>query len=139
MMKEFSVIPAAPGWFLVGVRSEGVANVMPIGGWVVTVTFDGSTRDEPIITTTPLVGMSAWGDAESLEAPPAHDFEYQVFAPGENPLNWAKQWEEVYGRKITTWDVSNWWPSKAPVFATADETLWSEAVLPADDVEPLEE
>lgn len=53
-MKEINVMPAAPGWFLVGVN--------------------------------PLIGASAWGDVGSLESPPAYDFEYQVFAPGENPL-----------------------------------------------------
>lgn len=130
-------MPAAPGWFLVGVNDDNVANVMPIGGWVVIATvnrWDGVIQGEPVFTTLPLIGESAWGDVGSLEPPPAHGFEYQVFAPGENPLAWAEKWE-MYGRKIVSWDVSNWWPSKAPVFATVDETLWTDDSIPTDGVE----
>lgn len=130
MDKTYSVIPAAPGWFAVVVDNEDKATVLPIAGWVVTVGH--REFGDPIILTTPLAGFSAWGDVGSAEAI-SDDLDYQVFAPGENPLPWAEKWEKQYGRKIASWDVSNWWPSKSPVFATADETLWTDDSIPPEE------
>ena len=55
-----------------------------------------------------------------------------VFGPGQNPLPWAGEIEEWGGERIAEWDVSDWMPSQAPVFATADEALWTADSLPMD-------
>lgn len=55
---------------------------------------------------------------------------WKTFAPGENGLRWAERWQEETGRRIEQWDVSVWWPSKSPLFATDDETLWSDDFIP---------
>ena len=134
MDKSYSVIPAAPGWFVVAIDEDNVAYVLPLAAWRIEtceVQF-GPRKGASYVASIPLIGTSVWGDSGSIEEP-MERLEYQVFGPGENPLHWAEQWEKGYGRKIAEWNVSNWWPSKSPVFATVDSVLWSDGMLPADD------
>lgn len=117
-----SVIPAPPGWFAVMIDEEMKATVQPIGAWQV-VTDSSASFDDPVVTVEPLIPNGRHG-AGVLSAP-SDTLNMAVFGPGQNPLPWAAGIEE-WGDGITAWDVGNWWPSKAPVFATADDEAAAE-------------
>ena len=113
-----SVTPAGPGWFVVMVDNDMRATVQPVGAWQVVIDSTANF-DDPTVMVEPLIPDGRHG-AGVLSAPP-ETADAAVFGPGQNPLPWAAGIEEWAGRRITVWDVSNWWPSEAPVFATADE------------------
>ncbi len=110
-----------------GIQSN-YAHVIPIVGFGLTEQED-PVRPAAII---PLVSDSithrCLGGPQPLPDAFPWAMAWKSFAPGENGLRWAEIWQEARGVKIDEWDVRVWWPSKAPLFATADET-------PQDDTE----
>lgn len=117
---------------MVMVDADMTATVHPVGAWQVIIDTTAS-REEPAVTCEPLVPhgyhgsgvlSATWGRASSIGL--------GVFGPGQNPLLWAEEFETWAGARVTKWDVSNWMPSQSPVFATADEVLWTSDSLPMD-------
>lgn len=129
-----TVIPAQPGSFAVVIWDDGTAHVLPIAAWITMVEY----RETGWYSNTiPLVSDSTAVDPPGgLENLDIYRAEWKAFMPGENALAWAKKWEEESGRAIAAWDLSNWWPSKSPVFVTADDTLWSDGLAPPDEGDP---
>lgn len=114
-----SVIPAAPGWFVVMVDEDSLrAVVQPVGAWQVVIDSTVS-YDDPTVTVEPLVTDGRHG-IWALSAPPENVYT-GVFGPGQNPLPWAEAFPSWAGGPISAWDMGNWWPSQAPVFAAVDE------------------
>lgn len=123
-----SMCSAPAGSYVIIIWPDSQALVLPVVGYAVCEMETGFTY------ATPLVSDSAADPLDGLGGPQLiniyKDAEWKTFAPGENGLRWAEAWQEATGRKIEQWDVSVWWPSKAPLFATADETLWSDDFIP---------
>ena len=124
-----SLCSAPAGSYAVVIWPDNCAIVLPVTCYVVCETESGRRYITAAVSdhTNPLDGAGA---PELLEI--YQDAEWTTFAPGENGLRWAEQWQEATGRKITHWDVSAWWPSQSPLFATADETLWTDDFVPPD-------
>lgn len=125
-----SLCSAPAGSYAVVIWPDNDAIVLPVVGHVVLKTETGHTY------ITSMVSDSCGHPLDVLGAPVLldifQDAEWKTFAPGENALSWAARWQEATGRKITHWDVSAWWPSQSPLFATADETLWTDDFVPPD-------
>ena len=125
-----SLCSAPAGSYAVIIWPDNDAIVLPVVGHVVLKTETGHTY------ITSMVSDSCGHPLDVLGAPVLldifQDAEWKTFAPGENALSWAARWQEATGRKITHWDVSAWWPSQSPLFATADETLWTDDFVPPD-------
>lgn len=114
-----SVIPAHPGWFVVMVDEEMRATVQPVGAWQVVIDATDSF-DDPTVTVEPMIPGGRYG-AGVLSAVADSVIGYEVFSPSQNPLPWAESVEEWAGERIAVWDVSNWRPSKSPLFSVDDE------------------
>ena len=125
-----SICGAPAGSYAVIIWPDNHAFVLPVVGHVVLKTETGHTY------ITSMVSDSCGHPLDVLGAPVLldtfQDAEWKTFAPGENGLLWAEQWQEASNRKITHWDVSVWWPSQSPLFASADETLWTDDFVPPD-------
>lgn len=131
MSKRYlNVCAAQAGTFIVIITEEGEALVLPVVAWVNSIhTLDNGSE---WLDTDPLVSDSLASDPGGPELVDiwGDTVEWKTFAPGENPLAWAERFETEYGRKITSWNVSTWMPSTSPVFATADEVLWTNDFIP---------
>lgn len=124
-----TIIPAQPGSFVIVIWEDGTANALPVAAWMTIAEF----RDYGwFCHATPLVSDSMTADTGDLESLDGYHAEWKAFMPGENALAWVEKWEKDTGRKISRWDLSNWWPSKSPVFATAGDTLWSDGLVPPE-------
>ena len=118
-------ISGAPaGAYVVVIWPDNRAFVLPVVGFALIEIALGRMDVVPLITDSTEHPLDAPGGPELISI--YQDAEWKVFAPGENGLRWADRGQEVTGRKIVLWDVSNWWPSQSPLFATADETLWTD-------------
>lgn len=126
---------AQDGSFIIIIDDENRAFVLPVVGWVAVVrTWDDGkeTLDiDPLISDgRPSTGV--WGGPEPIYDSAYKLFDWKTFAPGENALPFIERREEDTGEKIAMYDVSVWMPSQSPLFATADDTLWSNDFIPPD-------
>lgn len=85
--------------------------------------FAVAIDDEDVAVVT---WIGDWAKSHFNDLPSSH----RVFGPGENPLYWARAWEEENGRKIARWEASEWRPTQFPVFKPFDENLvWNDVEI----------
>jgi hypothetical protein len=127
-----NVFGAQPGSYALLMHKEQGGIVLPVVGWVAREKT--SEIGETYLDISPLVSNSLMEDTREPEEITdwPDDWDWKTFAPGENAHRWIEIFEKEHYR-ISSWDVSNWWPSKSPIFATADEMLWTDDLLPPDD------
>ena len=121
---------APAGSYAIVIWPDNSAWVLPVVGYAVLEMTTGITLITAMVSDSVNDPVGNVGSPVLLDT--FRDAEWKTFAPGENGLRWAEQWQEATGRKITHWDVSAWWPSQSPLFATADETLWTDDFVPPD-------
>lgn len=129
-----NVFAAQAGSYAILIHKEQGGLILPVVAWIAREGID--VFGEPSIDLTPMVSDSTEADTdEPTEITNwINDWKWKTFAPGESAYRWIELFEQEY-YKIPSWDVSNWWPSKSPLFATADETLWTEDFIPPDTTE----
>ena len=123
---DITVFPAQPGSYVVIIWPQDDAYVVPIVAWSSQVVAGDRVFLTPLVSDC--ISADGLGGPELMDA--YTNCEWKSFSPGENALHWIALWEGATGRKIKSWDMANWWPSQAPLFATADATLWTDDSIP---------
>lgn len=125
---NIAISSAPPGSYAILIGRDNHALVLPVVAFLLTESENGCPFITPLVTDSHGYPLKNFGPVP-VDLLQRAEW-WKAFAPGENGLRWAEAWQEATGRKIEQWDVSVWWPSKAPLFATADETLWSDDFIP---------